>query len=141
MVYPRKWSPVSCRPSAGQRKHAGRRPMSYHWTTQPTTGPRKSVLLKCVKNYEIRRSSSKDVLNQMQWPRLIMTALWNRGRLLYFHPVVSFYLISFFLSSPNLSGRTLDVLPIFHTRCGLRCKKALYKYSSFPSFPFLLVRI
>jgi len=30
----------------------------------------------------------------------------------YFHPVVSFYLLSFFLSSPNLSGHTLDV---YHT--------------------------
>ena len=33
------------------------------------------------------------------------------GRPLYFHPMVSFYLCSFF-SSPNLSGRTLDV---YHT--------------------------
>jgi len=52
----------------------------------------------------------------------------EEGRPLYFHPVVSFYLSSFF-SSPNLSGRTLDV---YHTsahgvalvriqNAGLRC--------------------
>ena len=37
MVYPRKWSPASCRWSAGQRKFAGQRPMFYHCTTQPWT--------------------------------------------------------------------------------------------------------
>ena len=40
---------------------------------------------------------------------IIMAALWNRP--LYFCPVVSFFLLSFF-SSPNLSGRRLDV---YHT--------------------------
>jgi len=37
MVYPHKWLPISYRSSAGQRKHAGQRPMLYRWTTQPTT--------------------------------------------------------------------------------------------------------
>jgi len=32
-LYPHKWSPISYRSSAGQRKHAGQRPMFYHWTT------------------------------------------------------------------------------------------------------------
>ena len=36
LVYPHKWSPISYRSSAGQRKHAGQRPMLYRWTTQPT---------------------------------------------------------------------------------------------------------
>jgi len=36
----------------------------------------------------------------------------EQGRPLYFHPVVSFYLLSSFFSSPNLSGRTLHV---YHT--------------------------
>ena len=36
MVYPHKWSPISYRSSAGERKHAGQRPMFYRWTTQPT---------------------------------------------------------------------------------------------------------
>jgi len=31
-----KWSPISYKSSAGQRKHIGQRPMLYHWTTQPT---------------------------------------------------------------------------------------------------------
>ena len=35
MVYPHKWSPISCRPSAGQRKHASQGPTLYYWTTQP----------------------------------------------------------------------------------------------------------
>jgi len=35
MVYPHKWSPISYRSSAGQRKHAGQRPMFYRWTMQP----------------------------------------------------------------------------------------------------------
>ena len=41
---------------------------------------------------------------------IIMAALCNRGGPLYFCPVVSFFFLSsFFLSSPNLSGRRLDV--------------------------------
>ena len=36
MVYPHKWSPISYRSSAGQRKHAGQRPTLYRWTTQLT---------------------------------------------------------------------------------------------------------
>jgi len=36
MVYPHKWSPISYKSSAGQRKHIGQRPVLYRWTTQPT---------------------------------------------------------------------------------------------------------
>jgi len=36
MAYPHKWSPTSCKSSAGQRKDTGQRPMLYRWTTQPT---------------------------------------------------------------------------------------------------------
>jgi len=35
MVYPHKWSPISCKSSAGQGKFAGQRPMFYHCATQP----------------------------------------------------------------------------------------------------------
>ena len=48
-----------------------------------------------------------------------MAALWNRAGHYIFCPVVSFFLSFFFLfSSPNLSGRRLDV---YHTatQCGL----------------------
>jgi len=38
MAYPHKWSPISYKSSAGQRKHIGQRPMLYRWTTQPTVG-------------------------------------------------------------------------------------------------------
>ena len=41
-----------------------------------------------------------------------MAALWNRAGHYIFCPVVSFFLLSFFFSSPNLSGRRLDV---YHT--------------------------
>jgi len=37
MAYPHKWSPISYKSSAGQRKHIGQRPMLYRWTTQPTS--------------------------------------------------------------------------------------------------------
>jgi len=30
MVYPHKWSPISCMSSAGHRKFAGERPAFYH---------------------------------------------------------------------------------------------------------------
>jgi len=36
MAYPHKWSPISYKSSAGQRKDTGQRPMLYRWTTQPT---------------------------------------------------------------------------------------------------------
>jgi len=39
---------------------------------------------------------------------LVMVALCT----LYFHPVISFFFLSFFFSAPNLSGRRLDV---YHT--------------------------
>jgi len=38
MAYPHKWSPISYKSSAGQRKDTGQRPMLYRWTTQPGTG-------------------------------------------------------------------------------------------------------
>ena len=34
-VYPHKWSLVSCRSRAGQRKYAGERPTFYHCAMQP----------------------------------------------------------------------------------------------------------
>jgi len=34
MAYPHKWSPISYKSSAGQRKDTGQRPMLYRWTTQ-----------------------------------------------------------------------------------------------------------
>jgi len=36
MAYPHKWSSISYKSSAGQRKHIGQRPMLYRWTTPPT---------------------------------------------------------------------------------------------------------
>jgi len=42
MAYPHKWSPISSKSSAGQRKDTGQKPMLYRWTTQP---PNKLVLI------------------------------------------------------------------------------------------------
>jgi len=39
MAYPHKWSPISYKSSAGQRKHIGQRPMLYRWTTSLMTRP------------------------------------------------------------------------------------------------------
>jgi len=36
MAYPHKWSAISYKSSAGQRKHIGQIPMLYRWTTPPT---------------------------------------------------------------------------------------------------------
>jgi len=44
-VYRHKWSPISCRSSAGQRKFAGQRPTFYHYATQPT----KSDMCRIIK--------------------------------------------------------------------------------------------
>jgi len=41
--------------------------------------------------------------------RLFMVALCNRADHIYFHPVSFFFFFFFFISSPNLSGRRLDV--------------------------------
>ena len=49
MAYPHKWSPISYKSSAGQRKHIGQRPMLYRWTTPPTGGqhpPWEGAILK-----------------------------------------------------------------------------------------------
>jgi len=43
MAYPRKWSPISYKSSAGQRKHIGQRPMLYRWTTPPTGSRSRAV--------------------------------------------------------------------------------------------------
>jgi len=48
MAYPHKWSPISYKSSAGQRKHIGQRPMLYRWTTQPTYGHIAAALSVCV---------------------------------------------------------------------------------------------
>jgi len=36
MVYPHKWSPISCKWSAGQGKFAGKRSAFYHCAMQPS---------------------------------------------------------------------------------------------------------
>jgi len=45
MAYPHKWSPISCKSSAGQRKHIGQRPMLYRWTTQPFQAYREALIV------------------------------------------------------------------------------------------------
>jgi len=54
MAYPHKWSPISYKSSAGQRKHIGQRPMLYRWTTQPIRQPKSNgmVALSVWKTYD-----------------------------------------------------------------------------------------
>jgi len=47
MAYPHKWSPISYKSSAGQRKHIDQRPMLYRWTTPPTS----CMMLRKDENY------------------------------------------------------------------------------------------
>ena len=49
MVYPHKWSPISYRSSAGQRKHAGQRPMD-HATNQRNSSSKTAL------SFVLRRS-------------------------------------------------------------------------------------
>jgi len=46
---------------------------------------------------------------------LVMAALWNRAG----HYIFALWFLSFFFSSPNLSGCRVGCLPYFHTLCGL----------------------
>ena len=70
MAYPHKWSPISCKSSAGQRKDTGQRPMLYRWTTQPTSGCRQwteiteSVTDKTWQSDSCRRPTKMDALTQ-----------------------------------------------------------------------------
>jgi len=78
-----------------------------------------SVIRLCntVKFFLSSRRASHRVL---EFSSLFMAALCNRAGHIYFHPVVSysfFFFLSFF-SSPNLSGRRLDVYHTY-TWCGL----------------------
>jgi len=59
---------------------------------------------------------------------VVMVALWNRAD----HYIFILWFLSsiFFFSSPNLSGRTLDVYHYFDTWCGLsvnlECRSEIY---------------
>jgi len=67
MVYPHKWSPISYKSSAEQRKHTGQRPMFYlfiKFITQPTNVVL-YLLLRCfewrIRHY-VRRSGYTEVV-------------------------------------------------------------------------------
>ena len=46
-VYPHKWSPVSCRSSAGQWKFACQRPTFYHCAMQPRLDTATETISDC----------------------------------------------------------------------------------------------
>jgi len=54
MAYPHKWSPISYKSSAGQRKHIGQTPMLYRWTTPPTTRCQLQSVPVCLHRKEYR---------------------------------------------------------------------------------------
>jgi len=60
MVYPHKWSPVSCRSSTGQGKFAGQRPTFYCCAMQPT---KKTI---STQNLRVQKSSSRNSGNARQ---------------------------------------------------------------------------
>jgi len=75
-VYPHKWSPVSYRSSAGQRKFTGQRPTFYHWATQPTVRTKWPMTVGC---HHGERITSR-------WPfahvlRQASTCSWNKDQL------------------------------------------------------------
>ena len=65
MAYPHKWSPISYKSSAGQRKHIGQRPMLYRWTTPSTVRGGHSLLggwdirLECPIPTSIKQTHSR----------------------------------------------------------------------------------
>jgi len=61
MAHPHKWSPISYKSSAGQRKHIGQRPTLYRWTTQPTAAHAASLLQR-------RRSTEVNQTLHDVWP-------------------------------------------------------------------------
>jgi len=64
MVYPHKWSPVSCWLSAGQRKLAGQRPTFYHSATEPTVELKTSSMQEMMRTYS---QSWQNVRTDMQF--------------------------------------------------------------------------
>jgi len=68
MAYPHKWSPISYKSSAGQRKHIGQRAMLYRWTTPPTQGEEKG-----------RQSPSPRLLATMMLLRMTSSVLWRHS--------------------------------------------------------------
>jgi len=110
MAYPHKWSPISYKSSAGQRKHIGQRPMLYRWTTPPEYPGKEAIkwLYVCLWVVScIRCISGYVILQNLLWLPCVADAD------IIFCPVVSFYLLSsFFYSSPYLSCHRLDV---YHT--------------------------
>jgi len=65
MAYPRKWSPISYKSSAGQRKDTGQRPMLYRWTNT-------------------RTAQDRDVINNAVMPVVILCSE-DTQRALHFH--------------------------------------------------------
>ena len=65
-VYPHKWSPVSCRSSAGQGKFASQRPTFYHCATQ---------LLR-VRNATCSQQPSELASSESCW---LLQSMWDCG--------------------------------------------------------------
>ena len=65
MAYPHKWSPISCRSSAGQGKHAGQGPTFYRCSTQPT----RTVQDNCCRKFVLPQKWTK-VYQNRRWPAM-----------------------------------------------------------------------
>jgi len=66
MAYPHKWSPISYKSSAGQRKHTDQRPMLYRWTTPPTNLYRVKRLTKEFPNKKCSKRGVEDCQKRLR---------------------------------------------------------------------------
>jgi len=83
------------------------RPRCRLWPRSPISATAE-LLLIVLTDFDVDFDYSKST------QCLVMAALWNKAsHYIFIHPVVSFFYLSFYIfSSPNLSGRRLDV---YHT--------------------------
>jgi len=77
---------------------------SVHFTAARITT---ATFYSCLSKHLYSATSATVVQSRQRDPCSFMVALCNRADHIYFHVVSSFFF--FFISSPNLSGRRLDV--------------------------------
>ena len=91
-VYPYKWSPVSCRSTAGQRKLAGQRPALYCWAMEPT--------IKCCSSPSLAHVRDANEILRLEAKirrRLLVLDVYNQHlfgyacRLKFLFKLVNFY--------------------------------------------------
>jgi len=82
MAYPHKWSPISYKLSAGQRKHIGQRPMLYRWTTPPSSADQVAAIeaaysWRCLSSRRRKTGCRCDAAIRQNWTP---TPAWSGGK-------------------------------------------------------------